>query len=236
VLVPGEDDFDTFDILPPAAYAIKGDGITGTQLSFAAGEAVKEMAIDLDPTNLSFTTQYALPIRISNATNGYNVSNVLSTAVIQVIVKNKYDGKYTLSMSSTGWSAYGIYDNSTEVSYGPIALVTAGSDKVVFDNLQTGTSLEPGLSYDPDSGAIGVTQFGAASPTFGFDADDKLIFIDNVIPDDGRGRDFLLNPNAPVTSNLWDPATKTFKASFIMKQNGRPDQLITWTAKYAGAR
>ena len=56
----------------------------------------------------------------------------------------------------------------------------------------------------------------------------------NLIPDDGRGRAFAINP--AVTDSRYDPATKTIYAAYLMFQNGRPTQYIYDTLVYKGSR
>ena len=80
----------------------------------------------------------------------------------------------------------------------------------------------------------GQTQFGATAPRFTFDASNKLVAVQNDIPDDGRGRVLVMNP--AVTDSRYDPAAKKIYLSYIMKQNGRPDQYRYDTLEFIGPR
>jgi Domain of unknown function (DUF1735) len=180
---------------------------------------------------------YAFGYQISKVDkSGYLVSSNLSTGVVAIGVKNKYDGNYTLKIETIGWTAYGIADGVTAIYPGNLGLVTASANAVTTTNPSAGP-LEPAFTGTAGvPGTIGgPTAFGATTPEFVFDlATDKITNILNTTPDDGRGR--VLIPNPAVTDNRYDAATKTIYAAYIMKQNGRPNQFIYDTLKYVGPR
>jgi hypothetical protein len=176
----------------------------------------------------------ALGFRITSIQEqGYTVSGNLKDAVQSIIIKNKYDGFYGGVIKTTGWGAYGIADgvSNTVPSSANLGLFTVGANSLSFHtSLGSEATLEPAFQT---SGA--ATVFGAASPLFTFDlTTNKLIGMANLDPDDGRGRNFLMNP--AVTDSRYDPATKTMYLSYIMVQNGRPNQFFYDTLTYSGPR
>ena len=63
---------------------------------------------------------------------------------------------------------------------------------------------------------------------------DKLLSVVNLVPDDGRGRTFFLNPAVP--DSRYDPATQTIYGAYEMTQNGRPNQFIYDALVYKAVR
>jgi Domain of unknown function (DUF1735) len=215
--------------LDPAIYTLQG--ATGGSISFAAGEAQKEIGITVDVTTIDFDTRYAVPISFSSA-SGPEISKVSEFAIIEIGVKNKYDGEYGVSITQSGWGAYGILENTEPLDYpGNLALLTTGATTCGYANVYRGDLLLAGLATGP-----AATAFGATSPAFTFNETGKLIEFKNAIPDDGRGRTLMLNPNAPASHNQYDDATKSITVNFIFKQNTRPDHMITWKMVYKKPR
>ena len=226
------DDYNTangthFEVAPSSIYTL--DNLTVT---IPKGSREGTLKITTNPADLS-AGEYALGLTISGVSgSGAVVSRNYSDIVVYLGVKNLFDGRYDLNITTSGWGAFGISDNQPG-DYGTIALVTKSGSATSFDNQVFHSDLQPAFT----AGNAGITQFGAASPVFTFDlATYKLINVDNAYPDDGRGRDFVINPAAPATDNLFDPVTKTIIANYLMKQNGRPDQVIRMVMEYVGAR
>jgi hypothetical protein len=210
----------TFELLPEANYSIP------TTVIIPAGQTKVNVSITVYPQQFDLAKTYALPLRIVSASHGI-LSAHFSVAVLGMAIKNKYDGEYAANIQLAGWGAYGI-SGVAEDYPDNIGLVTAGPKSVSIANYLRGDNLLPGFSANTD-GSTSATGFGAASPVFTFDDNDKLINVDNAIADDGRGRDFVLNPAATAEENLYNPATKTFIANFLFKQNSRPDAVCKWT-------
>jgi hypothetical protein len=174
------------------------------------------------------TGNYALGIKIASiAEKGYTISGNLSTGIVALGPKNQYDGKYSLRIKTVGWGAYGIDDGVAETWPTRVSIVTTGLASVVFNT-------EAGVAQPAFAGGS-ITGFGATEPQFTFDlSTNKLVEVKNLIPDDGRGRAFHLNP--AITDSRYDPATKTIYAAYIMNQNGRPNMYIYDTLVYKGSR
>jgi len=216
----------SFVELPAGSYTLLGDI---NNLTFQPGEAIKEVKISVDQSQLDLSQAYALAFSVTDP--GVAVINTdLADAIYNIGVKNKYDGNYTMDMTLKGWAAYGISDGPTLTWPSNVQLVTSGAASVTMTNDATGTNLQPAFTDVGD-----ITQFGATNPQFTFDPNtDQLIDVDNLAPDDGRGRDFHLN--AAAGPSYFDPATKSVVAHYVMVQNGRPDQTIDITLTYVGPR
>ncbi len=213
--------------------------LTGTTVTFAPGEFAKSIPMKLDPTgqgtslgSMDFTASYALGVKITSSPSNYVLTQAGDNVLVQVVVKNKYDGKFKLNVETSGWSAFGISEAKPGDYPSGVSLITAGPKSVNILNLNTGSDLLPGFTTDNAS----ATQFGDASPIFTFDDNDKIVGIANVYEGNSRGRTFALNPNALATENVFDPATKEIRANFLFKQNGRPDCITKWTLTFAEPR
>jgi len=212
--------------LPAASYTLLDDI---NAVTFQPGEAIKEVKISVDQSQLDLSQAYALAFSVADP--GVAVINSsLKDGIYNIGVKNKYDGNYTMDMTLKGWGAYGISDGPTLTWPSNVQFVTSGAASVTMTNDATGTNLQPAFTSAGD-----ITQFGATNPQFTFDPNtDQLIDVDNLTPDDGRGRDFHVN--AAAGPSYYDPATKSVVAHYIMVQNGRPDQTIDITLTYVGPR
>jgi hypothetical protein len=206
--------------LPASSYTLLDDI---NNLTFQPGEAIKEVRISVDQSQLDLSQAYALGFSVVDP--GSAVINPGAVDVVyNVGVKNKYDGSYSADITLTGWSAYGIADGVTYTWPVPIGLITSGAASVTESE-----GYQPGFN---DAGDPIV--FGATYPEYTFDpATDEMINVDNLAPDDGRGRDFHLDP---AQTSYFDPATNNVYAHYIMVQNGRPDQHIDIVFTYLGPR
>jgi len=192
------------------------------------GSRIGYLQVTFNASNL-LAENYALPVKINIvAEPGYTISGNMNTGIVAIGPKNQYDGMYELTILTSGWGAYGINDGPPALTWPTnVGLVTSGPNSVVF-------SSEVGSSQPAFAGG-GITGFGATEPQFTFDpTTNKLISVVNLVPDDGRGRTFFLNP--AVTDSRYDPATQTIYAAYEMTQNGRPNQFIYDTLVYRGPR
>ncbi|MDB5205112.1 MAG: hypothetical protein JWR72_187 [Flavisolibacter sp.] len=222
-----------YTVLPISAYTT-----TPLIVTIPAGQKTATVKITfpnsaaLDP-NLT----YGLGFTIASVSGGYTIASNQKEIVFGFNVKNKYDGNYTLRIKTRGWAAFGISEDlpgtwpSITGGYS-IGMVTGGPNSVrLYDYWGFDDFIQPAFTTGNATG----TGFGATAPRFTFDlATDKLINVSNDLPDDGRGRAFLLNP--AVTDSRYDPATKTIYAAYLMKQNGRPNMQIFDTLVYKSAR
>ena len=206
--------------LPSGSYTLLDDI---NNLTFGAGEAIKEVRIAVDQTQLDLSQAYALAFSVTDP-GGAVINSGQVDGIYQVGVKNKYDGSYSTDITTAGWGAYGIADGVTNTWPIPIGLITSGAASVT---LSEGAQ----VAFDDAGGPVG---FGATNPQYTFDpATDQMIEVINLAPDDGRGRQFHLDP---AQTSYFDPATHNVYAHYIMVQNGRPDQHIDMIFTYKGPR
>ncbi|HEV8506088.1 MAG TPA: DUF1735 domain-containing protein [Chitinophagaceae bacterium] len=210
----------SFIELPSASYTLLDDL---NNLTFQGGEAIREVRIVVDQSQLDLSQQYALAFMVTDP-GGAVINGGATEVIYNVGVKNKYDGSYGADITLAGWGAYGIADGVTYTWSTPIDLITSGAASVTLS-----TGYQPG--FDASGGE---TVFGATYPQYTFDpATDQMIEVINLAPDDGRGRGFHLDA---TQTSYYDPATKNVYAHYIMVQNGRPDQHIDITFTYKGPR
>jgi hypothetical protein len=224
-----DDDYTPFDLLPDSTFDLPSMTFT-----IPKGQLDYEFEFDVFSTKIDLTENYALPLVIKSVTDGTVIASNLSTSIMNVTVKNAYDGKYDLNITMNGWAAYDIPENKPQDYSDPLGLVTAGPNSVGIWNYWANTDLLPGFS------STGQTQFGAASPVFVFDENHKLVGISNAYPNDGRNRRFAINPTAPATDNVWndfdDLSKRNITLNFLFQQDGRPDNNVIYKLTYQGAR
>lgn len=217
--------------LPSSAYSISTLSVVipaGQKFSDVFKLTIPNSA-SLDPNNT-----YALGFSITAVSAGYTIAANQKDVVVGFAIKNKYDGVYSLRFRSTGWAAYGIADNAPSREYATLVdMETTGASSVDLYNNFFAAYLLPGFTGGLGT-VSGSTAFGVTTPRFIFDASDALVNVVNTTPDDGRGR--FLELNTAVTDSRYDPATKTIYASFIMKQNGRPNQVFYDTLTFVRER
>jgi hypothetical protein len=221
-----------YTLLPAGAVTI--NTLTPT---ISAGQKLTDV-IKFTFTNsglLDPNLEYGLGLTINAVDNGYIIAGNKRDILYVFTVKNKYDGVYELTLRHDGWQAYGISSGATAVYPADIHIITAGASSVVIDIPDSPNGdLQPAFTGGVGS-ITGATAFGAASPKFNFDpATDKVTSVTNTYPDDGRGRDFYLDP--ATTTSGYTPATKRIYVEYFMKQNGRPDQKIWFDLKYLHPR
>jgi hypothetical protein len=201
----------------------------------AGAKSSDELKITIpNSTVLDPTKTYGIGLTISAVDQGYVIASNSKSIVIGFTIKNKYDGVYKLKVKTTGWASFGIADGVSGTYPDDFDIITVAENSVSSFSNYRGDNLLP--AFAGGAGTLGgPTAFGATTPLFVFNnATNELIDVRNTTPDDGRGRALSMNP--AVTTSRYDPATKTIYASFIMKQNGRPNQIFYDTLTYIKAR
>lgn len=112
---------------------------------------------------------YLIPVKIASATNGVVVSGNYGTKLMRVLSRNKYDGIYTVT------GTFVDYITAAWTGYYPktIHLITTGQytvDKYDYDFGLYGYIFYTGT---------GLSQFGAWTPYFQFDASDNVAAVIN---------------------------------------------------------
>jgi hypothetical protein len=222
--------------MPAAQYNVS------LTITIKAGSDSGQVAFNIPSTvPLDPSSSYGVGLSITSVTGGYTIAKNLKDLFLEFTLKNKYDGTYACKIRTQGWAAYGITDEPVFYDWGPansasIWLFTGGPDQVrVFDNFLFGDFIQ---NCHTGVGGGGNSGFGATAPRYWFNtATNQLVNVTNDIPNDGRNRQFRINPAVlPPAGNNWDPSTRKILASYIMSQNGRPDQFIDMILTYKGPR
>lgn len=219
--------------LPAAAYQVDaGNPFNGTEwtVTFNAGEHAKPILIKLDPTKLDLSQQYALGFTISDA-SGAKISNGLESALIEVGVKNRYDGIYRVTGVMVDLAS------PTLTGYFPqdVDLLTLGASAVVMIPRDLGIPGHLILS------GTSLSYYGSFGPVFTFDlATDKVISVTNSYGQPASNtRSGEIDPSG---INKWDAATKDLRVKYFMKQpsviTAPPNIRVTFDEyfKYLGPR
>jgi hypothetical protein len=177
------------------------------EVAMKPGDFARTIKMTFDPTKLDPTKSYAIAVNIANA-GSYKLRNGLSSAVFQIIAKNRFDAVYTTTGKMTDFANAGLTGNyPTEME-----LVTDGALKVIVRDRALG-STNPFHSI-LSSGS--VSYYGAFGLAITFKEDNTVASIVNVYGQPAaNGRSAELDPSGV---NKWDPATKTLKIKYWMNQ------------------
>jgi hypothetical protein len=201
--------------------------IVNPVVTIPKGSRVGYLQIKFVPSTL-IGLEYGIGFAISKvAESGYTISGNLATGITALLIKNAFDGKYTLNELTTGWGAFAIADGTEYTWPTTVIFATSGatSNQIVT---QEGGNAQVGFA--PGGG---IASFGSATPQYNFDGTtNKLTSITNLTPD-SRNRAFAVNT---ASSSFFDPATHNVILNYIMSQSGRPNMLVSDTLVYVGAR
>ena len=196
--------------LPAAAFTIDpGNPYNGTEwtVTFNPNEHAKPILIKLDASKLDLSRQYALGFTIVNATGGAKISNGLQSAMVEVGVKNRYDGSYRVTGTMVDVAA------PTITGYFPqdVDLITTGAASVVMVPWDLGIPGHLILS------GTSLSYYGSFGPVFTFDlATDKVISVTNSYGQPaGNTRSAEIDPSG---INKWDAASHDMDVKYWMKQ------------------
>ena len=219
-----------YTLLPAENYTLNVPGLSGNTLTFGPGEANKPVELTINPEGLDFTLLYGIPIRLSNPSDGYVLQEAKQTVILQIIVKNSYDGKYTVTGTMVDATApqLGPYLPSWEA-----LMVTAGPNSVyVIDNTYSGQVYHPIF----DNNAVAPSVYGNFGLVFEFNSDGsgEILNFENYYNDPApRHR------TAHLVSGSYDPATKSMDIVYTMNQDNLANPVrSTFTEHWAykGAR
>lgn len=199
----------TFVSLPDGSYTVDnstpmvGDEI---QVTLLPGEFAKRIYVTLsNALALDLNSEYAMGFSIVSADAGAKLAALESSMVVQLGVKNPWDGVYTVSGNFQGHpTACLLGDFFVDAATGgpnrPIELITVGS-RSVKRNIAGGI----GESLAVWNGCTSITTyFTAVIPRYVINADNTVSIIDG--------------PGAAVTWNnygsTYNPITKTFNMHY----------------------
>lgn len=96
-----------YEVLPEELY-----DIASMEVTLPKGKTKLDVPVTIYPEDFDLSKNYVLPLRIASSSSG-TLSSVYSTALFAVVVKNKYDGIYTIGTGSmvdvTNGAFSGIY-------------------------------------------------------------------------------------------------------------------------------
>jgi hypothetical protein len=195
--------------LPAAAYTVDpSNPFNGTEwtVTFNPGEFAKPLLIKLDASKLDLSQQYALGFTITDA-SGAKIANGLESAMIEVGVKNRYDGSYRVTGTMVDVAA------PTITGYFPqdVDLITTGAASVIMVPWDLGIPGHLILS------GTSLSYYGSFGPVFTFDlATDKVISVTNSYGQPaGNTRSAQIDPSGV---NKWDATTHDMQVKYWMKQ------------------
>lgn len=202
-----------FELLPDSLYTL-GQGITSTgggnyTVSFAAGEFSKDFQINLNGSKWDLAHKYAFPVTITDP-GGYEIGSGMDKVISLISVKNMYDGKYLVTGTLTDLAVATIVAKSPTEAH----LVTLSGNSVEYYN--SGTAIGSFLFLFPIMNGAAESAYGGFLPIFTFDANHNVTSVVNAYGQPASNtRSAELDPTG---ENKYDPATKTMKVKFIMKQ------------------
>jgi hypothetical protein len=216
---------DAWTVTPESGVTISGDTWT---VNLAAGEFARQVSVTLDKTKFDLSKSYAFGLQVTGTTVG-RASLVTGNAVVNVLIKNRYDGVYEVTGE--------MEDAGGLTGYFPMQyeLVTSGATRV--DGRET---VEWGDYYIAVYNGADVSGYGTFSPQFIFDADGNITAVTNRYgqPAAGNGRYAALDPSG---INKWDEATGNIDVKFFMYQPSvvalpNPRVKFDWHLEYKGPR
>jgi hypothetical protein len=207
-------------LLPANSYTLP-------TLEFEIPAGTKELTIPItiNKANLDLSQSYGLGLKIAEVSEGV-ISELAKSIVVNVLVKNKYDGHYRVTGTMTDLTS------SALTGYYPMDadLETAGADAVLMFHHY----FSPGYGHPILSGTS-LSYYGGFVPVFIFDANNNVVAVVNGY---GQGTNNRWGALDPTGVNKYDPATKTLRVSYTMNQPNattvRTKFNETWT--YLGPR
>jgi hypothetical protein len=187
---------EDYELLPDSTY-----NIVSSSINIPKGQMDAQYTIQVISTKIDLNHQYALPLRITSATEGYTIASNLSTTMLAVGVKNDYDGIYEVLVTG---SEPGIVSTITRNS-------ATGPDLTLGGNYNAGieipviTKSKYSNNFQPtwkDGSAVG----GIDGTFLTVDPSDNSVVVKSAA-----------NPvlkNTPGEPNYYDPETRTFYLSF----------------------
>ena len=124
-----------YNIPPSNVFTILNDGV----VTIPKGSYTGYLQIKFIPNDF-FLKGYAVGYTISSvAEAGYTISGNLNNGIVAIAIKNKFDGKYALTINTIGWAGYGIADNAPKLWPSALSLVTSGPNSVTFSTGEEGS-------------------------------------------------------------------------------------------------
>jgi hypothetical protein len=220
----------TYELLPASNYSIPSMTVT-----IPRGQDGVDVSITLFPDQFDLSRNFAIPLRIVSASSGA-LSRHWSVAILATVVKNKYDGVFTVTPYGNLSAADGMDDVTTAAFYGiypkTIELRTVNGNTVnYFDQ-------EYNLQGHIFSNAGAATYFGGFAAQFAFDVTtNQVTSVVNAFGQTNNNRSGKLNLDpaapAPVMTFEADGVTpKTLDIWYIMRQNNTSTDRAFFKERY----
>ncbi|MGQ9619784.1 MAG: DUF1735 domain-containing protein [Bacteroidales bacterium] len=182
-------------------------------LEFVAGDFTKGLVVKVpDATQFDFAEQYGLAYKILSVSGTGKISEAISTeVVVQVLVKNKYDGVYTVTALSPMVDVL----NANLTGYYPFTykLETSGSHSCLcFDSEIWGDYMHPIMSGSNISG------YGSFGLEVFFDPSGNGDIINLMNPWGNPPSSTRMPVLDPSGVNKWDPVTHDIQIKYWMIQ------------------
>jgi hypothetical protein len=196
----------SFLLLDPAWYELS---INPGTITFAPGESVKTIRIEIDTNPFDLTEKYALPFVIKDPSGNYEIANSGSLAIVQTLPINKYDGVYEVTEGTMVDVTTGTLTHINDYRNSPGALVTGNQQYALITSGEKDCDVFDwdffGNYYSPITSSGSYSRYGNFSAVFHFDTDDKIESVTNYWgqPNPSNGRYASVDPAA---TNQWSPA------------------------------
>lgn len=185
--------------MPAALYTVP------LALTIPAGGRNVETSINVSSTiSLDPNRAYAIGLTISTVDGGYKIASNLKNLLVVFNVKNGYDGKYTIK----GRFHHPTASNPPAAFTTVVEMQTTGPNSVKMYSPVFGEFCSPALF----SGSL--NRFGSQEPKFTVNTATNAVVVTN---DFGGGVAYSMTATglgALPYNHRWDPATKTFYASW----------------------
>lgn len=222
----------TYEVLPAENYSIPSMNVT-----IPKGQTRITIPITVYPDQFDLSRSFAIPLRIASASSGI-ISAHYSVAILATVVKNKYDGIYTVEGSMvdvTNADFAGIYPKTVELR------TVDGTTVNYYDR---GEALAGHLFLNKATG--GGTYWGGFLAQFKFDGvagtTNEIVSVVNALGQGNNNRSGKLDPAADAkhvfTFEADGTTPKTMEVWYIMRQENTSTDRAFWkeTYTYVGPR
>ncbi len=181
--------------LDPTLYTI-----ATTDLVIPAGKQNASITITVPSTqNISPDNSYGIGFKIISVDAGYTIASNMTKTLVEVVIKNQYDGDYT----SNGYFYHPSVPRAITDRAKTLSTMTATSCMVELGDLGSSGYFAI-LDVDPVTNNITITDYPGSVATIDFGAG---------LPDTNPGYTAQWARSAEC-NNVYDPATKSFKVRY----------------------
>ncbi len=215
-----------YDLMPSTLYTLPA------QVTIPKGQRTVTVPMKVKSSSFDFSKSYVLPIQIKTASSG-TVSGNFGTILLNLSVKNKYDGRYKVTNLSFRHATNSAFTANTPRTRDLVTL-SANSNYLFDPDLNGGT---PFFSFLNNGGG---SFFGGFSPVFTFNDAGQVVSVSNSV----SATDVAANPNARTAKV--DPTgvnkititgdSKVMEVSYIMVQRGVETLFLKEKWEYTGPR